>query len=211
MEREFAHQFCPAVGVVGLIGALGQVFGEVDLLGGIGLQRVRIYAAGGSKDNFFDARLERLGENEPVEEKIRGGSRLMQIDVAAATVVGSQVKNGVDALHGRARYPGFAQVRLHELNLAGRQMTANILEPATGQVIDDTHLRATVDKPVCNARADERSSTGNQHAAAGPKSIFSHSCKTPSRMSTNISSCLAWSYSGAIARARRPISATRSG
>src|SRR5207302_521989 len=95
LQGEFTHQFGPAVGVVRVIGALGEVFGEVEFLVDIGLQKVGVHTAGRSKDHFFHFGFQGLGKDEPVQKKIRRRAGLVQIHITAATVVGGKVKNHV--------------------------------------------------------------------------------------------------------------------
>src|ERR1039457_3566473 len=90
LESEFPHEFRPAIHVVGVVGALCEVFGEIDFFFDIGLQEIRIDATGRCKNDFLDASLQRFGENEPIEKEVCCGAGLVQVDVTASAVVGGE-------------------------------------------------------------------------------------------------------------------------
>ena len=70
LQREFAHQLCPAVHVVRVLRAFRQILGQVKLLLDVRLQKIRIDAARGSENHFFHFGLERFRENQAIEKKI---------------------------------------------------------------------------------------------------------------------------------------------
>src|SRR5262249_21699730 len=139
LEGEFGHEFGPPVGIVGVVGPVGEVLGKVDLLVNVGLQEVRIDTAGGGEDDFPDLGAQGFGEDQTVEEEIGGRAGLVEIDVASAAVIGGEMEHGVDAVHGGARDPRFAKVGLEEIGAAVAEQASDVVQVAAGEVVDDAH------------------------------------------------------------------------
>ena len=102
------------------------VFDEINFLLRIRLHVIRVNATRGSVNNFFDARLDRFPENDAVEKKIRGRSRLMQIHISAAAMIRGEMEYNFDPLHCGARYAGLAQIRFHESDAAILEVPLNV-------------------------------------------------------------------------------------
>jgi len=93
LQREFAHQLGPAIGIVGVVRALGEVFREIDLFLCVRLQKIWIHAAGRSKHHFFYFGFERFGKDQTVQEKVRRWARLVEIHVTAAAMIRGEMEN----------------------------------------------------------------------------------------------------------------------
>ena len=130
LQREFAHQLGPAIGIVGIIRAFGQVFGEIKLFFGVRLQEIRIHAAGRSEHHFSYFGFEGLGKDQSVQEKVRRRAGLVEVHVAAPAVIRGEMENRVDALHGGPGHTWFPQIGLQKIDLAGTEMLTNVVEMA---------------------------------------------------------------------------------
>ena len=76
------------------------------------------------------ARLQRFGKHQAVEKKIGRRAGLMQIHVAAAAVIGGEMKDRVHTVHGGARDARLAQVGVDKINLASAQFSSNVVQSA---------------------------------------------------------------------------------
>ena len=77
-------------------------------------------------NHFSHTCFHRFPENKTVEKEIRGRTRLVQIDVAAPSMVGSEMKNNFYSLHRRASYARLTQISLHKRYPAVREMLFNV-------------------------------------------------------------------------------------
>jgi len=141
-QGELSHQFCPTIGVVGVVWAFCQILGEIKLFLEVGLHEIRVDASGRSEYDFFYFGAKRFREDEPIEEKIRSRPRLVKIHVTPAAVIRCQVEYRIHALHRGARHSWLTQIRMDKFRLPAAEMLADIAEVAARQVIDDANLRS---------------------------------------------------------------------
>ena len=103
---------------------------------------IRVDASGGGVDDLLHFGAAAGSEQHPVESEIGGTGRLVEVDVAAPTVVGSEVEHHRHALDGRLGRARSVEVRLDELDLPRVEMPPNIVEAATAEIVDHAHQRA---------------------------------------------------------------------
>src|SRR5581483_7153770 len=143
-QREIGHQLRPAIQVVRIVGRLHQALAQIHLFLHISLERVRIYAAGRREDHFFDPRSPGFPEHQPIQEEVGGRACLMQIYVATPSVVRGEMKYRVYAGYGSASDARLAQVGVEKLDLAGSDVSLNILQAPAAEIIDHTEPRASL-------------------------------------------------------------------
>ena len=98
------------------------------------------------------------------------------------------MENGVDALHRGAGHTGFAQIGLQEIDLAGAEVLANVVEIPAAQVIDDANLfRASCQELIGERRADERRSSCHKNSLPRPESVRSRHARAASSFSIRLS------------------------
>ena len=176
LQRQLGHQLGPAVHIVRVVRRLHVFFAQVNFLVGVGLHVIGIDAAGGGVDNFFDACFHGFPENHAVEEKIGGGAGLMQVHVAAAAVIGGEMKNDLNAFHGGASDAGLAQIGFDEGDLPRFQMPFDIARRPLVRSSTTMHLGAARDKSVDEMRTDEGCSSGDKNFLIIPDGALRYAC-----------------------------------
>src|ERR1700730_1555330 len=95
---------------------------------------------------------------------------------------------------------------MDKINLSASGLFLDVAEMPAGQIVDDADFRATCEQVIRQRRADEGGASRHQHKFSAPKSLRRcHARTAPSIIFTNFCSSLTLSYSGAIARAARPM------
>src|SRR5271167_57449 len=190
-QRKLAHQLGPAVSVVGVVRSFCKIFREVELFLHVRLQKIRIDAARGCEHHLFHFRTQSFRENKSVQEKIGSRSRLMQIDIAAAAMICSQMKYRIHALHGRAGNARLAQVCVDEFDFTAGGVFLDIVTMPAGQIINDANFRATREKVICKGRANKRGASRHKYEFLTPKCFRSrHAFTAPSMIFTNFCNSL---------------------
>src|SRR5207244_8774063 len=110
-ERELARELGQTVHAVGVVsGRAGHVLREVEGLARIGLKVERVDAARGSVGDGLDPGPQRCGEERRIQAEVRGARVLVEIDVAAATVIGGEMERDIDTLGRSDRDVGITKV-----------------------------------------------------------------------------------------------------
>ena len=166
-EGEFAHQLGPAVHVVGVVGRADLILGEKQPFCWVGLQMVRVDAAGRGVNDFFDTGETAGSKNDAIEEEIRCAVGLVEFDVSAAAVIGGEVKDSAPAGNDFRCDMRVQEIGLLELDRAGVDVAADVGELAAAEIVNDADPGVHGDQRVDQVGADERGAAGDQYGAAG--------------------------------------------
>src|SRR3990172_84823 len=167
-QRELSHQLGPSVHVIRIIGRFDQIFGKINLFLRIRLKVIRINATGRSKNNLQNTRFESLPKHKAIEVKVGRRSCLMRIHIASSAVISRQVKDQGDSfncLTGNGRLP---KVGLDEFNSLCLQMLLKLLQPTSGEIVDDTNVRSAFHYFIDKMGSNKRGSSGYQYSLASP-------------------------------------------
>jgi hypothetical protein len=143
---------------------------------GICLKILGIDASGGGEDRPLDAGPFRGPEDRPVEDQVGRAFDLVQIDIAASTMIGRIVEDVVHASDGLGRHSGVEQVALGELDAPCVDQVLDVLDPPARQIVDHADLGPAPDEPLGEVRADERGAAGDDGALTRP---IEHSPRAP--------------------------------
>jgi hypothetical protein len=92
----------------------------------------------------------------------------MQVYIATPAMVGGQVEDNLNALHCHPSNSWLSQVSLNEFHHPIGQVSLDVLQPAAGKIVHDTHLRPTFQQRVAEMGADERSSASDKDTTILP-------------------------------------------
>lgn len=163
-EGKFRHEFGPAVKVVGFVGRLDAVFGEEDLLGGVGLEERGIDAAGGGVDDLLHAGLLAGVDDDAIEGEIAGTFGIVFLDEAAAAVAGGEVEDDFVAGDDLLGVEGVEEIDLAE----GGEAIGEVFQTSAGEIVGDGDAGATEEEGFNEVRADEGGSAGDENRAIVP-------------------------------------------
>src|SRR5690606_6731782 len=146
-----------------------------------GLDVVRIHAARRRVDDLLDAGAVCGCEDETVKHQIRRTRHLVEVDIAPAAVVGCQVEDDLHPVDRPIDDALIGPVALAELDGAGLDVRADVVEPATAQVIDDPYAGPALDECVDEVRSDEGRASGDERPAITPLHSLLSSAARPGR------------------------------
>ena len=79
------------------------------------------------------------------------------------------MKDGVDAGDGSAGDAGFAQIGVHEFELAAGDVGLDVIEVTAGEIVHGADGGAFGDELIGESGADEGGSAGDEDFLSGPK------------------------------------------
>ena len=100
----------------------------------------------------------------------------MQVDVAAATVVGREMEDDARPFDRTLAGPRAAEVVFDELDRCSLDVLLDVFEPSAAQIVDDADVRAARDELVDERGADERGAACDERGPAGPVEGARHEC-----------------------------------
>ena len=169
LQRQLGHELRVAVHVVGVERRLvRELLAEVDLLIRVRLREVRIHTARGRVDDLLDTRRAAGEEERAVQCEVARARRLVQVDVAAASVVGGQVEDEADVLDRALSHTGAPEIVLDELDRALVDVVLDVLELAAAEVVDHADGGAAGDELLHEGRADERRAARDERRSPAP-------------------------------------------
>ena len=118
-KTELGHQFRPPVHLICIVGWPGLLFSKVENLAGVGLQKIRIDAPRGCEDDFLNSFGEAIPEEQAIHGQIRGAGGLVEVNIAAPSMVGGEMKDDFYPLYGLASYALFEQIGLRDFPILG--------------------------------------------------------------------------------------------
>jgi hypothetical protein len=107
-------------------------------------------------------------EYEPVEHEIHRASGLVQINVATAAMIRSEMKHDAHSINCMFGHSHFPQVAFDKFDGAVLNIAAYVLEFSAAEIVHHPNLRTTLEQRMDQIGADEGGPSSDEHFAIFP-------------------------------------------
>ena len=129
---------------------------------------IRVDTSRRSEDDLVDTGLMAGSKDDAVQRQVGCALCLMELQVAAAAVIRSQMEHHVRPAHTLQRRTGIEQIAFEKGDPSGDHVAFDIGEAAAREVVDDANGSAFPHQGVHQVGADEGSAAGDENRPVGP-------------------------------------------